>query len=140
MERKLKFFIIYASLSEFFSVDHFSGSFQGALPDEKRTQLNLFAIHPLDLGNLQDFAAFVPQPAQMYKKVKTGGNLSADHGDRKLYSHEDHGFQSADHILTGIGMDRGQTPVVPYIDSLEELGSFSGADFSYDICGVKTTL
>src|SRR5699024_10583959 len=96
-------------------------------------------IHSFDLGDLQDFSAFILQPSQMYEKIKTGSNLPADHRDRKLYSHEDHGFQSADHIPTGIGMDARQASIIAYIYSLKKLGGFLGTDFPYnDPAGTHT--
>src|SRR5206468_4108627 len=61
-----------------------------------------------------------------------GGDLAADGGEGDVGAHEDHGFEAADGVGGGVGVEGGHGAGVAGVHGLEHVDGFVAAAFADD--------
>ena len=68
----------------------------------------------------------------MYNNIHSRGDLVANSRQRKIHSHQDHIFQSCQHIRGTVGMPGGHTPIMAGVHALQHIDSLRSPDLSYN--------
>ena len=100
----------------------------GLLEDEHVLHDDDVAFHALDLGDVDDLAGPVLEPALLDDQVDRRGDLLADGADRQVDAgHEDHRLEPRQHVARAVGVAGRHRAVVAGVHGLEHVQRLAGA-------------
>src|SRR5438477_4512355 len=98
----------------------------GLLEDEHVLHDDDVAFHALDLGDVDDLARPVLEPALLDDQVDRGRDLLADRPDRQVDAgHEDHRLEPGQHVAWAVGVAGRHRAVVARVHGLKHVEGFA---------------